>query len=155
MNPVSLVNLIKDVNSPEAELVNRKLIEASLTLLENQHDLIPLKRLDTLKIACLAVGETTATPFQSMLSKYTKTDNFYLPEQFSEEELNDVKTKLQDYNLIIAGLHLYESKTMQSLQVDSIQKDRPKRPYGLSNETRITSYNVCYTKLLRIKVTGC
>nr|WP_321357234.1 glycoside hydrolase family 3 N-terminal domain-containing protein [uncultured Draconibacterium sp.] len=133
--PVSRVNLMEDVNSPEAELVKRKLIEASLTLLENQNDLIPLKRLDTLKIACLAVGETSETPFQSMLSKYTKTDNFFLPEQFTEEELNEVKTKLQDYNLVIAGLHLYESKTRRSMQVGSLQKVKPKRPYGLSNET--------------------
>ena len=133
--PVSRVNLMDDLNTPQAELVKRKLIEASLTLLENQNDLIPLKRLDTLKIACLTVGETTETPFQSMLSKYTKTDNFFLPKKFTEEQLNAVKTKLQDYNLVIAGLHLYESKTRRSMQVGSLQKARPQRPYGLTNET--------------------
>ena len=133
--PVSRVNLMDDLNTPQAELVKRKLIETSLTLLENQNDLIPLKRLDTLKIACLTVGETTATPFQSMLSKYTKTDNFFLPEQFTEEQLNAIKIKLQDYNLVIAGLHLYESKTRRSMQVGSLQKVRPQRPYGLTDET--------------------
>nr|WP_321485887.1 glycoside hydrolase family 3 N-terminal domain-containing protein [uncultured Draconibacterium sp.] len=133
--PVSRVNLMDDLNTPQAELVKRKLIEASLTLLENQSDLIPLKRLDTLKIACLTVGETTETPFQSMLSEYTKTDNFFLPEKFTEEQLNAVKIKLQDYNLVIAGLHLYESKTRRSMQVGSLQKTRPQRPYGLTDET--------------------
>ena len=133
--PVSRVNLMEDLNTPQAELVKRKLIEASLTLLENQNDLIPLKRLDSLKIACLTVGETTETPFQSMLSEYTKTDNFFLPEKFTEEQLNAVKTKLQDYNLVIAGLHLYESKTRRSMQVGSLQKTRPQRPYGLTDET--------------------
>ena len=133
--PVSRVNLMEDLNTPQAELAKRKLIEASLTLLENQNDLIPLKRLDTLKIACLTVGETTETPFQSMLSEYTKTDNFFLPEQFTEEQLNAVKIKLQDYNLVIAGLHLYESKTRRSMQVGSLQKARAQRPYGLTNET--------------------
>ena len=133
--PVSRVNLMEDLNTPQAELVKRKLIEASLTLLENQNDLIPLKRLDSLKIACLTVGETTETPFQSMLSEYTKTDNFFLPEQFTEEQLNAIKIKLQDYNLVIAGLHLYESKTRRSMQVGSLQKVRPQRPYGLTDET--------------------
>nr|WP_320000454.1 glycoside hydrolase family 3 N-terminal domain-containing protein [uncultured Draconibacterium sp.] len=133
--PVSRVNLMDDLNTPQAELVKRKLIETSLTLLENQNDLIPLKRLDTLKIACLTVGETTATPFQSMLSKYTKTDNFFLPEQFTEEQLNAVKIKLQDYNLVIADLHLYESKTRRSMQVGSLQNARAQRPYGLTDET--------------------
>ena len=133
--PVSRVNLMEDLNTPQAELAKRKLIEASLTLLENQNDLIPLKRLDSLKIACLTVGETTETPFQSMLSEYTKTDNFFLPEQFTEEQLNAIKIKLQDYNLVIAGLHLYESKTRRSMQVGSLQKVRPQRPYGLTDET--------------------
>ncbi|KJF43680.1 glycoside hydrolase family 3 N-terminal domain-containing protein [Draconibacterium sediminis] len=133
--PVSRINLMEELNTPQAELVKRKLIEASLTLLENHNDIIPLKGLDTLKVACLTVGETTTTPFQSMLSKYTKTDNFFLPEQFSEEELNAIKTKLKDYNLVITGLHLYESKTRRSMQVGSLQKARAQRPYSLTNET--------------------
>jgi len=132
---VSRYNLMEDLNNPQAELVKRKMIESSITLLENENEIIPLKRLDTLKVACLAVGVADETPFQFMLSKYTKTDNFFLPEQFTADELKAVKEKLKGYNLVVAGLHLYESKARHSMQVGNMQKVRPQRPYGLTDGT--------------------
>ncbi len=135
LSPVSPVNLIQDLNSPQMELVKRKMIEASLTLLENQDKILPLRGLETLKVACLTVGRTRVTPFQKMLSRYTKTDNFFLPEQFTADELKSIKAKLENYNLIIAGIHLYESKRRHSMQVGNMQKVKPQRPYGLTDET--------------------
>lgn len=132
---VSTNNLMQDLNSPQAELAKREMIEASLTLLENQDELIPLKRLDTLTVACLAVGRTELTPFQNMLGKYTQTTNFFLPENFSPRDLNKLKKQLTDFNLVIAGVHLYESKRRHSMQVGNLQRVRPKRPYGMTDET--------------------
>ena len=134
-SPVSTKNLVEDLNSPQAELVKRKMIESSLTLLENKNQLIPLMKLDTLRIACVAVGRTSETPFQHMLAKYTQITNFYLPENFTSTQLDELKNKLIDFNLVIAGVHLYESKTRHSMQVGNLQKIRPKRPYGLTDET--------------------
>lgn len=132
---VSSKNLLQDLNNPQVKLAKRKIIEASLTLLENQNKLLPLKRLDTLRVACLAVGRTQETPFQKMLAKYTQTENFFLPEHFTDNELKALKTKLKKYNLVIAGIHLYESKRRHSMQVGNMQKIKPKRPYGLTDET--------------------
>ncbi|MCY1719547.1 serine hydrolase [Prolixibacteraceae bacterium Z1-6] len=133
--PVSATNLMHDLNGPKAELAKRQMIEASLTLLENHNNMLPLKGLETLKIASLAVGRAEATPFQKTLSKYTRVDHFFLPEQFTAEELKDLKTKLESYNLIIAGIHLLESKTRYSMQVGSLRKPKPRRAYGLADET--------------------
>ncbi len=90
---------------PEDELRARKTIEASLTLLENKNHLIPLDRLDTLKIAALSIGDKKATEFQQMLANYTKVDFFNLPEKFTGKDLDDLKTRLKAYNLVIAGIH--------------------------------------------------
>ncbi|MBL7972780.1 MAG: serine hydrolase [Prolixibacteraceae bacterium] len=128
-------NLLGGLNSPQAELLKIKMIEASLTLLENQHNLIPIGGLDTLKIAALSVGENLVTPFQKMLANYTKVDFYNLPEHFTENDLADLKTKLASYNLVIAGIHsLYESKTRKSMQVGILQKEPAKRPYGATSE---------------------
>jgi beta-N-acetylhexosaminidase len=132
MKPVSLPHLTEDLNSPHVELVKRKIIEASLTLLENREQIIPLKKLDILNIACLSVGSEELTPFQKMLAIYTKTANFNLPENFSDGELSQLKELLNDYNLIITGFHLYESKVRKSMQVGNIQMAKPERPYGLT-----------------------
>jgi len=89
----------------KTELQERQSIENSLTLLENRNQLIPLLRLDTLKIAALSIGENGKTFFQSMLSNYIKVDFFNLSEQFTDKDLSDLKTKLGSYNLVIAGIH--------------------------------------------------
>ncbi|WP_163715225.1 glycoside hydrolase family 3 N-terminal domain-containing protein [Mangrovibacterium lignilyticum] len=135
IEPVNTKDLLADLNRPEAELVKRQMIEASLTLLENENEILPLQGLDTLRIAAVAVGRTKPTPFQNMLSKYTQTDNFFLPERFTAADLDELKTKLADYNLVIAGIHLYESKRRHSMQVGNLQKIKPERPYGLTDET--------------------
>ena len=134
LKPADPHHLMDDLNAPHTELVKRKVIEASLTLLENHDQIIPLMGLDTLKVAILSVGEETLTPFQKMLAKYTKTDDFHLPGGFTESDLDKLKDQLKDYNVIIAGIHLYESKTRRSMQVGNLQRVRPLRPYGMSDQ---------------------
>ncbi|MDP2336201.1 MAG: serine hydrolase [Bacteroidota bacterium] len=96
---------LKSRNTPEAELKKRQEIESSITLLENRNHLIPLDRLDTLKIAALSVGDINSTEFQQMLANYMKVDFYNLPENFTEKDLTDLKMKLAGYNLVVAGIH--------------------------------------------------
>ena len=105
-------------NSPEAELKRRKQIEASLTLLENKNQLIPLDRLDTLKIAALSVGESNPTEFQQMLTNYLKVDFFNLPANFTSRDLAEIKQKLKGFNLIIAGIHSAPTTNLEQLLTD-------------------------------------
>jgi beta-N-acetylhexosaminidase len=102
-------NLMKNQSAPEVELQKRRQIEASMTLLENRNHIIPLDRLDTLRIAALSVGDTIPTEFQRMLANYMKVDFYNLPEQFTAKDLAELTTELKNYNLVIAG-------------IDSIQK---------------------------------
>ena len=47
-------DLIQDLNIKRYESLNRKLVEKSMTVLQNTDDLLPLKRLDTLNIALVS-----------------------------------------------------------------------------------------------------
>jgi len=87
------------------ELKKRQQIEASLTLLENKNKLIPLDRLDTLKIAALSIGGSRKSEFQKTLANYTSVDFFNLSEKFTISDLSELKAKLKAYNLVIAGFH--------------------------------------------------
>ena len=53
----------------ETKLLDKKLVQSSLTLLQNYDNLLPLKRLDTLRIASVSIGENS-TDFKQMLSHY-------------------------------------------------------------------------------------
>ncbi len=81
----------------------RNLYAHSLTVLNNREQLIPLKELETTRIACLAVNQPGLTDFQKMAGQYTKTDNYYW---FQGGEDKDVLAKqLASYDLVIAGIY--------------------------------------------------
>ncbi|WP_207433883.1 glycoside hydrolase family 3 N-terminal domain-containing protein [Sabulibacter ruber] len=108
--PIETENLIADLNNPTADYINRQLTEASLTLLRNKNQILPIKTLDTLKIAALAIGTNTETDFQRNLAKYTQVDNFFLPPTNSIADLQALKDKLKGYNLILVGVHKLQLK---------------------------------------------
>ena len=84
--------------------INQKLVKSSVTLLQNYEDLIPLKRLDTLKIASLSIGEKSFA-FQEKLNYYTKVDSFSISEDADIKSQALILDKLSKYNLVIVSVH--------------------------------------------------
>ncbi|RNI30422.1 serine hydrolase [Rufibacter immobilis] len=112
--PIETKNLIQDLNNPTAHYINRQLTEASLTLLRNKNQVLPIKTLDTLKIAALAMGTTQETEYQRSLAKYAKVDNFFLSPTSSIADLQLLKDQLKDYNMILVGVHKLQLKASGS-----------------------------------------
>ncbi|MCC9136755.1 serine hydrolase [Pontibacter silvestris] len=108
--PIETAHLIEDLNNPHAVYLNRQLTESSLTLLRNKQNILPIRTLDTLKVAALAIGTTKETDFQRSLAKYIKVDTFFLSPNSSIAELQQMKEQLQSYNLVIAGVHKLQLK---------------------------------------------
>jgi len=98
-------NILKELNTGKAKFLNRKLVEASLTVLKNENSILPLRRLDTLKIAAISFGAQKQTKFQKCLNLYTEVKNFQLKADANASEINNLKEKLSAYNLIIGGIH--------------------------------------------------
>jgi len=73
---VDTKNIHARLNTIQSELLKRKMVESSLTLVKNDNNLIPLKRLDTLSIAVISTGNSDSTVFQQFLGFYTQTANF-------------------------------------------------------------------------------
>ena len=93
------------INSPRYELTKQLLHEQSLTLLRNNNGLLPLERLDTLKIASISIGKNNQTSFQTMLGNYMTVDHFQLDENASTNEIQKLTSYLNNYNLLIVGIH--------------------------------------------------
>jgi beta-glucosidase-like glycosyl hydrolase/CubicO group peptidase (beta-lactamase class C family) len=103
--PVELQNIHQDLNNPQALYINRKLTEHSVTVLQNKNSLIPIQRLDPLRVAALAIGTDKITPFQQKLAGYMPVDTFFLPANSSIDSLYSMKNRLKGYNTIIVGVH--------------------------------------------------
>ena len=116
LTPVVEENLITDLTTPQTELLNRKLVEKSLTLLQNNDDLIPVRKLDTLKIASVSIGEPGAV-FQETLSKYAKIDHYQIAEEHSDSERKALLQQLGEYNLVLASVHKSNANAWKSYHI--------------------------------------
>jgi beta-glucosidase-like glycosyl hydrolase/CubicO group peptidase (beta-lactamase class C family) len=102
--PVQVTNLVEDLNSESSELIRRKLTEASLTVLEN-NNLIPLKGLDTLKIAHLTVDGEKESVFLKTLNKYTKVKGFSVGKSMLLDQKTELLQKLKEFNVVIVTIN--------------------------------------------------
>ena len=99
------INNIKEkITTRSTHLLNRDLVEKSITLVQNYDSIIPLKRLDTLKIASLSIGKNSSK-FQNTISKYAQVDHYTISENASSKERENMLSKLSDYNLVLIGIH--------------------------------------------------
>lgn len=118
---IEIDNIINDLNTDSAYLLDRKLREASLTLLTNNNNLLPLKRLDTLQMASLSIGNGSSTEFQKYLNLYLEHDSYALSKNASAEQQQAVLQKLMPYKQIIIGIHN--------------TSNYPSRKYGITDAT--------------------
>ncbi len=102
---IDTTNLRAKLNNDSVKVQIRNLYAKSLTLLTNQNEILPLKRLDTLKIASVSVGSNQITDFQKMLSKYTKVKHFNLRPNADSIEIEELLTQIKGYNQLIIGIH--------------------------------------------------
>ena len=101
---VVIENICNDINNSEAKYLNRKLYEAAITLVKNENSIIPLQKLDTLKIASVSIGTEKISDFQEMMNNYAKIDNFTMPKEPTDDEISLLLSELTGYNLVIVGI---------------------------------------------------
>jgi len=97
--PVKLDSLEEDLNSIQDELLHRKLVENSISLLKNESLVFPIQNLAKKKIAYIKLGDAENNDFINMLKNYTSID------VVSSENLDELLTRLEPYNLVIVGYH--------------------------------------------------
>ncbi|RUT78621.1 glycoside hydrolase family 3 N-terminal domain-containing protein [Ancylomarina longa] len=103
--PVDLNRLWSGLNTQEGFLLRRKLTEEAITVVKNTNELLPLKRLDTLRIASVAMGTSIRNRYQEYLGRYTDMDFYQIDKDASKANYNLLFKKLEKYNLIIVSKH--------------------------------------------------
>lgn len=121
VEPISLPNLTRELNSPAQELITRQIFENAITVVKNNHQLIPISRPDTLRIASLAIGSRDLSPFQKRLSSYAPVVHHNTSTRPDRQTITNLLKKLKEYNLIIVSIE----STSQFLS----------KNYGIQRET--------------------
>ncbi|MFC2137579.1 glycoside hydrolase family 3 N-terminal domain-containing protein [Bacteroidota bacterium] len=103
--PIETYNLYNDLHKRQYYLTLRRLIESSITIVKDKNDFLPLKRLDTLRIASVCLGEGDSNTFQEALTLYAKVDHFTLAKNADSLNFKELRNDINSYNLIILGVH--------------------------------------------------
>lgn len=113
-NRVETNNLLNRLNTSYAEWLARKMNEKAITLVKNDHHLIPFEHLDNAKIAAVSIGAPSKNPFHETLKSYDDVKCFSVTDGAG---LAALKTTLAKYNTIIISIHAnkaYNSDAIQS-----------------------------------------
>ncbi len=102
---VKLKNLEADLNSVSSARINTLLAEASVTVLQNTNNTIPLKNVNNLKIAEVSIGEESANVFSSTLQHYFHLDHYGIKHDAKAAEVDSLIRQLNTYDLLIVQVN--------------------------------------------------
>jgi beta-N-acetylhexosaminidase len=103
-NPVELNNIYNDLSLPEYELTRRKIIENAITVISNKNNILPIKNIDTLRMACVSFGTKDTGLFQTISALYTPLDFYGIDRDASDSTYIELLARLKNYNLVIAAI---------------------------------------------------
>lgn len=110
-NPYAPTRLLdNELKSDASVLLNTKLAESSITLLQNKNNLLPLQNLDTLKIAEVSVGTSERNMFSQNLQQYLKSDFYGVSHDEKQSVYDTLLKKLAEYNLLIVQVNRTNQK---------------------------------------------
>ncbi len=131
-SPVGTKNLLEDLNRLKDDVLYEELIENAITVTRSVKDILPLRHLETRKIAYIKFGEDDGSAFLDELKKYAKVH------EIKAAKLDEMISTLQQYNTVIIGLH--KSNTS------------PWKPYNLSSEELVWLYEIARTNTVILDV---
>lgn len=103
--PVDETNVVKDLNTPQAEALYEQIIAAGLTLTRNPDQLLPIRRVREQKIASLSIGSGRKTYFQRELGRYGIQKHYYAGSSIVGSNKTRLLNSLKNQDVVLIGLH--------------------------------------------------
>lgn len=91
----------KSYTEGEIDWAKKQVYEKAITVLKNEKELLPLKKLDK-RIARISIGSHTS-PFREGVERFAKVDHYHF--YTAEEAMERMESKLKTYDVIITALH--------------------------------------------------
>lgn len=112
---VDIAELEKAAHSPEGELMKRTLTAASITVLRNEGDILPIKSLDTANIAVVSLGDMNGvnSMFQDRSEMYCRVGRFAY---IKGAMLDVLLKKLKPYDTVLVGVYSDDDAYVKALE---------------------------------------
>lgn len=115
--PIATRGLGARINTSETRHVQQKIYDGALTLIKNQDSLLPLRRLDQLKIASVAIGAGTGNAFQKYLRKYANVTTIQAASAAAIPS-----AQLKDFDAVIFSVHA--GNTADAVAMQQFARDK-------------------------------
>lgn len=109
--PVILENIHADLNTRSNDLLYTELIESAITVVKNESDILPIQDLATTNIAYVKFGEDDHTTYLNRLKQFAKVT------EVKANHLDELITKLNNYNLVVIGVHKSNTNPWKSYKL--------------------------------------
>ncbi len=104
--PIRTDSLYERINSPYADLLNRKLTEAAITLIKNNNDLLPIARVDKQRFASVSISDgMKRNEFSETLKNYAKVEHFDIAKTPTDTAKKTLLQSLKNFDVIFIGVH--------------------------------------------------
>lgn len=97
-------NLLKDINSAEAELLRSKLVQKSMTLVKNDESLIPITNVKRSTALSIGIGTSKRNAFQKAIGNYLQTDHIQLSYDAVVGQQSSILSKSKSYDHVFVSL---------------------------------------------------
>ncbi len=121
--PIETNNIRQELNSSEARALKQKLIENALTLVRNENNLIPLKKLEDLELGSISLGVTKKSAFQARMDNYAQVEHFQNRKEISADRKKYLLQQLKDKDVVIVGIHNMTGSAKQDFGITADQRD--------------------------------
>lgn len=111
-SPVSNAALKKQLNSPEADAINRRLTAAMITCIENKNSLLPIGDTYGKNIAIVNIGEGSDNTFARYCAKYADTERYSAATAFTATQIKAIKS----HDIVIAGVYSDKATAIEALR---------------------------------------
>ena len=134
---VDTLNIAADINAPQAQVLQRKMAAASVTVIKNHRDILPVRNLQSRHIAAISLGAgDTLTTWHKRCADYAKVDAYNLPDGASATAMADIVHD-KKYNLVLISALNDKPATIAAAEtlihrLDNVVLTLYSKPYEIS-----------------------
>lgn len=137
--PVDLTNLYDDLNQVSSQVLRRRIVAEAITVVSNR-GILPLQRLDTLRIAYIEIGSNKGDVFREQMELYSSISTYSINPDFPAEEYDSLLNSVEPYNLIIVGCHAIDSRYSKN--------------FGVTGQTANFLFDLAFRKRVILNIFG-
>ena len=144
--PILMLNLEQDLNSEKAQVLKQEICNAAVTVVENQKNILPIARLDTTRIASVAIGTDWDNVFQKTLAQYAPIKKITYPDKpTTDAELNEMLVQVGDANVVIMSFHRMTESAYRKFGITKTSLDLLTRLKQRGIKVIVTAFGPAYS----------